>query len=80
MLNENQLQHIWARGGKLEGAGGKVKLFIPTVYKKIFMNFMVEFAKPVEICVGFSLIIIDFLQKRLIYIDCDRKSGKQNMF
>ena len=26
-------------------SGGKIKMFIPTVYKRIFMNFMVEFAK-----------------------------------
>ena len=27
------------------GSGAKIKMFIPTVYKRIFMNFMVEFAK-----------------------------------
>ena len=27
------------------GSGGKITMFIPTVYKRIFMNFMVEFAK-----------------------------------
>ena len=44
----------------------------PTVYKRVFMNFTVGFAKSVAICIGltiFTLPTIDFRQKSLIYID-----------
>ena len=54
-------------------SGGKVKLFIPTVYKRIFMNFMVKID---EIYIGLTLFSTVFLQKSLIYIDFDRGSGR----
>ena len=38
------------------------------------MNFIVEFAKNLEICIGLTLFTIVFLQKSLIYIDFDRGS------
>ena len=52
-------------------------MFIQTVYKIIFMNFMVELLKIDEIYIGLTLFTNVFLQKSLIYIDFDRGSGKQ---
>ena len=49
-------------------------MFIPTVYKRIFMNFWVEI---VEIYIGLPIFPVVFLQKSLIYIDFDRESGQQ---
>ena len=54
------------------GSGGKGKMGIPTVYKSIFMNFMLEFVKN-----RLNLYLLLFSSENLIYIEFDRGSGKQ---
>ena len=58
------------------GSGGKIKMFILTVYKRIFMNFKTEFAKNRDLYRINSFTIV-FLQKSAIYIDFEWGPGKQ---